>query len=254
MTQDGGTANKGTAFVLKPPTTAGGTWTYRVLHNFGVTFGDGTVPMAGLTLHNGSLYGTTYQGGSSGGSAGTVFALTPKNGVWTYTILYNFIATASGGGAPLGPLIFDPAGNIYGTTSGASMGNAGAGAVYKLSPPATPGNPWQESILSNFTDGTNGASPMAGVIRDAANNLYGTTYYGGSTRGLGVVFELKPPKVAGGAWTEVVLRKFAGAPNDGAHPNGEVILLNGTLYGTTLAGGVPVCCGFAGGTVFSLVP
>ena len=254
VTQDGGTAGKGTAFVLKPPTTNGGSWTLRVIHNFGVVAGDGTVPMAGLTLHNGSLYGTTNQGGASLGGSGVVFELTPKNGVWTYTILYDFIANENGGGAPFGPLVFDPAGNIYGTTSGESVAFPNPGGVYELSPPSVPGNPWQETILSNFTDGTNGISPMAGVIRDAANNLYGTTYYGGGTHSLGVVFKLNPPKVAGGTWTEVVLRKFAGAPSDGAHPSGELILLNGALYGTTSAGGVNITNNIAGGTVLSLVP
>ena len=95
---------------------------------------------------------------------------------------------------------------------------------------------------------------MAGVIRDAANNLYGTTFYGGSSRGLGVVFKLKPPQTVWGAWTEVVLHAFGGigAHGDGAYPTGELILLKGAFYGTTSGGGIaldPV----PGGTVFSLV-
>lgn len=116
VTQDGGTANKGTAFVLTRPTKIGGAWTYRVLHNFGVAVGDGTVPMAGLALHNGSLYGTTNQGGAHADGYGTVFRLTPKNGVWTYSILYDFTAEDTEGVFPYGPLIFDGPGNLYGTT------------------------------------------------------------------------------------------------------------------------------------------
>lgn len=131
--------------------------------------------------------------------------------------------------------------------------NPGPGGVYELSPPSLAGGPWVETTL--YKGGNSGSNPMAGVIRDAANNLYRTTYNGGTGRGLGVVFKLKPPQTPGGAWIEVVLHSFAGiAHGDGANPSGELILLKGTLYGTTPNGGEAVCCGSAGGTVFSLVP
>lgn len=252
VTQDGGSANLGTAFVLKPPLTAGGVWTYHVIHNFGVVSGDGTHPVAGLVVRNGLFYGTTNQGGTGNGPGGIVFELTPKNGVWTETVLYGFTSTSTGGigGHPYGPLIFDPTGNIYGTIFGYP---ASDGAVYELSPPTNPGGSWQETTLCSFTGANGGGNPMAGVIRDAANNLYGTTFYGGIGRGLGVVFKLKPPQTPGGAWTEVVLHSFGGiAHSDGANPSGELILFRGAFYGTTSAGGIalnPV----PGGTVFSLV-
>ena len=256
VTQDGGSANLGTAFVLKPPSTAGGTWTYRVIHSFGALSGDGTHPIAGLVVHNGSLYGTTNKGGAGNGPGGIVFQLTPRNGVWTETVLYGFTSTSTGGIGvhPYGPLIFDPAGNIYGTLFGSQQGSD-FGAVYELSPPPSPGGRWPETTLYSFTVAKDGSGPMAGVIRDAANNLYGTTFYGGigSGRGLGVVFKLKPPQTPGGAWTEVVLHSFGGiAHSDGANPSGELILFKGAFYGTTSAGGLalnPV----PGGTVFSLV-
>src|SRR5271170_769041 len=248
VTQDGGRAKLGTAFVLKPPSTAGGAWAYRVIHSFGVVTGDGTHPIAGLVAHNGSLYGTTNQGGAGDGPAGIVFQLTLKNGVWAETVLYDFTT----GGHPYGPLIFDPAGNLYGTIFGSQ--GSDPGAVYELSPPTSPGGPWQETTLYSFSYASSkgGSNPMAGVIRDAANNLYGTTYSGGIGRGLGVVFKLKPPETSGGAWAEVVLHSFGGiAHSDGAYPTGELILLNGAFYGTTSGGGLsldPV----PGGTVFSL--
>ena len=253
VTQDGGSANLGTAFILKPPSIVGGTWKYRIIHNFGVVSGDGTHPVAGLVVRSGSFYGITNQGGAHGNGIGTVFQLTPKNGVWTETILYDFTSTGGEGGFPYGPLIFDPAGNIYGTTSQGGFGVPNPGVVYELSPPTSPGSPWQETTLYSFTAAKSGSNPMAGVIRDAANNLYGTTFDGGIGSGLGVVFKLKPPQTPGGAWTEVVLHSFGGiAHSDGANPSGELILLKGSFYGTTSAGGLalnPV----PGGTVFSLV-
>jgi hypothetical protein len=255
VTQDGGSAKLGTAFVLKPPATAGGEWTYRVLHNFGVDRGDGTVPMAGLVVHNGAFYGTTTLGGED---IGTVFELTLNNGVWTETILCNFTRTSGFGGYPLGPLIFDTAGNIYGITSQGTQSNPNPGAVYELSPPAISGGPWQETTLYKFgSHAKDGANPMAGVIRDAANNLYGTTYYGGkgTVSGDGIVFKLKPPQTSGGACPEVILHYFGGVANgDGVNPAGELIQMGSQgFYGTTTAGGVHVNTEFTGGVVFNLV-
>ncbi len=181
VTQDGGTAGKGTAFVLKPPTVSGGEWTYRVIHNFGAVTGDGSVPTAGLVVHNGLLYGTTSRGGLRNDGEGIAFQLTPKNGVWTETVLYNFTSMGNSvGGIPFGPLTIDPAGNVYGTTSLGGVDVPSPGVVYELSPPASLGGAWQGITLYSFGhDAKTGSSPMAGLIRDAANNLYGTTFYGG---------------------------------------------------------------------------
>jgi hypothetical protein len=259
VTQDGGSAKLGTAFVLKPPATAGGEWSYRVLHNFGVVQGDGSVPVAGLVVHNGALYGTTTQGGGvQDDGYGIVFELTLKNGVWTETVLYDFTTSAGFGVYPVGSLIFDTAGNIYGVTSQGTLAFPNPGAVYELSPPATSGDPWQETTLYNFgSHAKDGDTPMAGLIRDPANNLYGTTYYGGTGTlfGNGIVFKLKPPQTSGGAWTEVILHYFDGVANgDGVHPAGELIQINSQgFYGTTTDGGVHVSTEFTGGVVFNLV-
>jgi len=129
------------------------------------------------------------------------------------------------------------------------------GGIYELSPPSVAGGPWVETTLYTFSTEGEGGHPMAGVIRDASNNLYGTTYSGGkgTGQGFGVVFKLTPPESPGGAWTETVLHSFGGIANgDGADSSAELVLLNRTLYGTTTGGGVVLCCGFAGGTVFSV--
>ncbi|HEY5177975.1 MAG TPA: choice-of-anchor tandem repeat GloVer-containing protein [Terriglobales bacterium] len=101
----------------------------------------------------------------------------------------------------MGDLIFDQAGNIYGTTVGGGV--YGFGAVFKMTP-STGG--WTESVLYSFTVyGPDGSLPYSGVIFDRSGNLYGTTIWGGSCRygvGCGTVFQLTP---SGSGWTEHVL-------------------------------------------------
>jgi uncharacterized repeat protein (TIGR03803 family) len=147
-----------------------------VLYNF--TGGaDGSLPMAGVIGDSeGNLYGTTFEGGAAG--AGVVYKLA-TNG--QETVLYNF-APGAGGMSPASGLILDSAGNLYGTAS--DGGASGAGTVYKLD---QSGN---EAVLYSFTGGTDGGSPSAGVVRDAAGNLYGATPLGGKNN-VGVVFTLK---------------------------------------------------------------
>src|ERR1019366_8435779 len=112
---------------------------------------------------------------------------------------------------PVGGLIFDAAGNLYGTTSG---GYDDKGTVFELTPAG--GGGWTEKLLYSFVNnGTDGASPYAGLIFDAVGNLYGTTYQGGTYYSSGTVFELTP--AGGGSWTEKVLHSF-GNGTDGANP------------------------------------
>jgi uncharacterized repeat protein (TIGR03803 family) len=139
---------------------------------------------------------------------------------------------------PVAGLVFDGAGNLYGTTYGR---NHGCGDVYELSPSS---NGWQEKVLYTFKCGNDGGNPMAGVIFDGKGNLYGTSIYGG-THQFGVVFELIPQ--AGGSWREKVLYNFANL-NDGGKPNAVVFDSSGNLYGTTFAGGAEL------GVVFKLTP
>jgi uncharacterized repeat protein (TIGR03803 family) len=243
-TFQGSTYGDGTVFELTP--TGGGGWTEKVLHNFSGYPGDGSRPLADLIFDAaGNLYGTTEEGGTYGlpFGSGTVFEVTPQaGGGWTETVLYAFCSQdCNDGGGPEAGLIFDAAGNLYGTTVGG--GTYRGGAVFELTP--TAGGGWTEQVLHSFGNGADGAELYAGLIFDAAGNLYGTTQYGG-TYGCGTVFQLTP--TGGGGWTELVLLNFNGT--DGFEPEAGLIFdAAGNLYGTTYQGG-----GYGVGTVFELTP
>lgn len=223
-------------------TSSGWAATQRPIHNFGLTNTDGQDPQAGLIFDAaGNLYGTTYSGGSLG--FGTVFKMTPNgSGGWTEKVLHNF-GIGEDGNSPQGlSLIFDGAGNLYGTTNTGGMNNAGT--VFEMSPNGSGG--WFEKTLHFFGNGNDGMGPTSSLIFDANGNLYGTTLEGG-TNGAGVVFEMMPN--GSGGWTEIVLHNF-GAGDDGAFPQAGVILDGaGNLYGTTGAGGIQ-----SDGTVFEVTP
>jgi len=180
----------------------------------------------------GNLYGTTWEGGPS--NHGTVFELSPvTGGGWTETVLYSFAGSPTDGGKPSGSLIFDKAGNIYGTTrTGGSPNckNAPCGTVFELIPGSN--GTWTESLIYVFANLKDGAYPYAGVIMDGAGNLYGMTHEGGA-HDLGTVFELSP---SNGGWTKRTLHSFSGT--DGKFPvSGLVMDTAGNLYGTTEKGG-----------------
>lgn len=202
---------------------------------------DGLWPDASLIFDaKGNLYGTTYRGGTY--NQGTVFELIPGNGGWSEEVLHSFNNTNQDGYNPLNGLVFDAEGNLYGTTP---FGGAyGEGIVFELTP--TGGGAWTETILHNFDrNGTDGYSPYAGVILDAAGNLYGTAAAGGA-HGDGAVFELSPS--GNGSWTEIILHSFS--LSDGYSPSASLIFdAAGNLYGTTQGGGAYGC-----GTVFGMRP
>jgi uncharacterized repeat protein (TIGR03803 family) len=162
----------------------------------------------------------------------------------TESVLYTFTDGPDGGG-PFGELIFDSAGNLYGTTNaGGISNNGGYGVVFELSP-ATGGG-WTESPLYAFQGGNDGRGPIAGVVFDTAGNIFGTTEFGG-LHNMGTVYELSP--AAGGGWTEQVLYSFAGS-SDGGLPNSPLVFdAAGNLYGTAATGGSQGL-----GTVFQLSP
>jgi uncharacterized repeat protein (TIGR03803 family) len=235
----------GVVWKLKP--NPAGTWTVSILHVF--RGADGQHPAAGLVLDKaGNLYGTTDEGGASG--LGVVFKLKPNpDGTWTESVLHSF-AGGAGGNQPAAGLVFDTAGNLYGTT-----GTGGApvdGVVFKLKP--NPDGTWTESVLHSFTGGADGRYPAAAPIFDVAGNLYSTTQLGGDFTscpyGCGVVFKLKPNP--DGIWTESVLHSFTGGA-EGSEPFAGLTLDGGNLYGTTLGGGSG-CGGFGCGVVFKLEP
>ncbi len=259
-TASGGTNNAGVVFELD--TTGHET----VLYSF-TGAADGGTPMASVVRDSdGNLYGTTYVGGSAG--AGVVFKLDTTG---HETVLHSFTNGADGG-YPQAGVILDATGNLYGVTlygnpgavifklspsghetvlytlpTASSAGGltrdaagnfygalAGDGTVYKLSPNG------QYSVLYSFTGGADGEDPMAGVILDAAGNLYGTTFLGGSA-GVGTVYKVDP------SGHETVLYSFTGGL-DGEWPTASVFDGAGNLYGTTSSGGGKAY----GGVVFKI--
>jgi uncharacterized repeat protein (TIGR03803 family) len=234
----GGTRDYGTVFELMPVT--GGGWKEKILLRF--SGGNGERPLGGLIFDSsGNLYGTANEGGASG--HGTVFELTPgTGGTWTTTVLYNF--DSYDGAYPAGGLIFDGAGNLYGTTSG---GGSGFGNVFELTPAS--GGGWTESVLLQFDGGSQGGYPCQNLISDSAGNVYGTTNIGGANSH-GTVFELTP--ATGGVWAETILYSFYSQTGgvDGYSPVGGVVRdAAGNLYGTTTLGGA-----HKSGTVFEVTP
>jgi uncharacterized repeat protein (TIGR03803 family) len=219
----GGANNDGTVFKVAPDGTETVLWSF--------TGADGSFPEAGLIRKNGNLYGTTEGGGAE--DLGTVFKLSPDG---TETVLYSFCPnypTCSDGVFPVGGLIADSAGNLFGTTS---ADGGGGGTVFELAPDGT------ETTLWSFTGGADGSEPQAGLIRKNGS-LYGTTLFGGAN-GFGTVF-----KVARDG-TETVLYSFDSAAGgaDGFEPYAGLIKdESGNLYGTTYGGGAD-----GGGTVFKI--
>jgi uncharacterized repeat protein (TIGR03803 family) len=212
-TQNGGSFTSGTIFKLD----SRGHKT--VLHNF--AFGEGMFPDTALVLDPaGNLYGTAPDGGNS--ALGTAYKL-DTNG--TLTVLHSF-AGATDGANPLGPLVRDGAGNLYGTTEFGGF-SIGYGTVFKIDANG------HETVLYSFTGGADGANPVAGLALDPAGNLYGTTEFGGAACNCGVVFRLDK------TGKETVLYSFAGGSADGAHPVAGVTLnlSKKRLYGTTYIGG-----------------
>ena len=234
-----------TAILFMPSTRA--TAHDKVLHSFSNNGTDGIVPDGGVIFDGaGNLYGTTYAGGTH--SAGTVYELTPAGGgTWTEQVLHSFSSGADGA-FPAAGLIFDTAGNLYGTTVGG--GTHSEGTVFELTPAA--GGTWTEKVLYSFGNGTDGYAPYSGLVFDAAGNLYGTAYYGG-TYSRGTVFELTPQ--AGGTWTEQVLHSFGNGTDASAPFAGLTFDTAGNLYGTTEVGGTSGgCAPYGCGTVFELTP
>jgi uncharacterized repeat protein (TIGR03803 family) len=185
ITSYGGSLNKGTAFELSP--NEDGSWTEKVLHNFGNGM-DGQTPLANLVWDAaGNLYGTTYQGGDYG--FGTVFEMTPKQGGgWTEKTLHNFGLHGTDGRNSRASLVWDAAGNLYGTAS--TGGVYGFGTVFEMLP--RQGGGWTEKTVHNFgLYGTDGQNPGGSLVWDAAGNLYGTTASGGRYW-QGTVFEITP--------------------------------------------------------------
>jgi len=207
--------------------------TYSVLYSFPGK-ATGSFPTGLIRDSAGNLYGTTQWDGEL--SWGIVFKVSPTG---AETTLYTFMGMADGGNPEAG-LVMDSAGNLYGTTyqggelSACLQVASGCGVVFKLD---TAG---KETALYTFTGGADGANPFAGLIMDAAGDLYGTTLYGGDSNS-GNVFKIDT------TGKETVLHTFTGGA-DGGNPQARLVLdPSGNLYGTTQHGGT-----YLKGTVFKL--
>ena len=218
----GGASGDGTVFEL-----AHGSGTITALASFNGT--DGANPDAALVMDSsGNLYGTASEDGAS--KDGTVFEL--HHGSGTITMLASFNGTD--GELPLGALIIDSSGNLYGT---ADLGgeSGGDGTVFEL---ANGGG--QITTLAVFNGTTQGAAPDGALLMDSSGNLYGTASQGGASKD-GTVFEL-----AQGSGTITTLASFNGT--DGSLPSAGLIMdSTGSLYATTYYGGAS-----GHGTVFEL--
>jgi uncharacterized repeat protein (TIGR03803 family) len=251
------------SFLLLLVCAAGGQ-TVQVLHTF--SGGDGSLPFGLISDAAGNFYGVTQTGGGTQKCCGTVFELSPAGTGWKSTVLHHF-AGGQDGANPIGNLVFDTHGNIFGVTESGGTPTrpckSTCGTVFELSPKSSGG--WTYAQIYRFQGNSvgDGAVPDAALLVDAAGNLYGTTQLGGLitaprqclTGGCGTVFELSP--MAGG-WTETVLYKFPGN-SDGAYPRSPLLFdANGNLDGATSQGGGGSCSlgfGQSGcGTIFQLVP
>jgi uncharacterized repeat protein (TIGR03803 family) len=239
-------AGCGVVYELAPPPTR----SEHVLYQF-ANLPNGVTPygLGPLTLHSGSLYGTTFLGGTNGNciydyQCGLTFKLTPSSGTWNETIAWEFGGT-NDGDELASNVIFDKDGNMYGTTLAGGdtkgchvQGHQGCGIIYELSPS---GAAWTESILYNFTGKNDGGAPYGGLIFDKDGNLYGTTSYGGSRTG-GTIYRLSH---SASGWTYKLLYSFAGAVSEGDGqctdcPGSYASMIMdsaGNLYGTTIEDG-----------------
>ena len=203
-----------------------------VLHSF---TGGYAYPSALRLDGAGNLYGFEYAANANG----SIFEVTPDG---TFSVVYNFcsLSNCADGSAPVGSLIINKPGNLYGTTNRGGQFNQGT--VFELTPE------YAESVLYSFTGGSDGGNPVGKLTLDAEGNMYGVTYAGGSTpsSAYGTVFRITPTGV------ESVLYSFCRLANcaDGARPSGALVLDTfGNLYGTTILGGT-----HNAGVVFKVTP
>jgi uncharacterized repeat protein (TIGR03803 family) len=245
VTFQGGKFGMGTVFKLAPPVAPSTSWTKTTLHDFAGAPTDGRGPMAGLVMHRGALYGSTFYGGVAN-VTGTVFRVLPPRdgGDWRYEILHKFDADIDGW-CPDARLAIDANGIVYGFTMGGGTDNGG-GTLFKLTPSRT--LPWPHEVLYNFSSQHNGGIEInysAGVpLLDSDGSILTTSFSGGLFGG-GTVFKFVP-----GATEPTILYSFDETNFGAIRPdNGVVVGSNGILFGTTYIGGNDDV-----GAVFSLSP
>ena len=212
-----------------------------VIHQFNLS--QGYYPNSGLVSDAaGNFYGTTSAGGKN--NCGTAFELSPgSNGTWTETLLFSFHGCQFPGPSPIGTMVFDQAGNLYGAAQGDFNTD---GVIYKLSKGA--GNTWSETIIHSF--GLSEGAPLGDLAFDNAGNLYGATSAPYTTFD-GEIFELSPQP--DGTWTETVLITFPAANGVGGPAGGPIFDSKGNLYGATFYG-IGGYEGNSRGAVYELSP
>ena len=178
----GGNYGSGVVFELTP--SGAGGWHFRTIYSFQGQ-PDGSFPYGALLFdRGGNIYGTTYYGGENG--IGAVYELSPRPiGEWEERVLYSFQG-GTDGNSPISNLIFDEAGNLYGTTS---EGGLGSGTIFKLSPVTS--SQWTETVVHPFQGPPDGAFPYNGMVVDQFGNFYGATVHGGDNDD-GSIYKLTP--------------------------------------------------------------
>lgn len=208
-------ASWGTLYRLSPRSLRGKKWEETQLHIFGKTNSDGTLPRGAVLMDkSGNLYGTTLRGGDN--NFGTVYELIDTGNGYSEVVLHSF--NYNDGAYPQSGLVVDSSGNLYGTTSDGVSG----GTVFELSPE---GNRWTYKVVHNFQPGE--ASLLENLAIDAAGNLYGVGYAGGSLD-LGTIYKLTPTK---NDWVYTSLHDFTG-DLDGEYPESLYLDSRGNLYGS----------------------
>jgi uncharacterized repeat protein (TIGR03803 family) len=239
-TQTGGTGAYGQGGVVYQLTRSGDTWNEDVLYNLDGGI-DGKEPTSLIIDANGNLFGTTFYGGGNGCNGlgcGTIFQLSPSGLGWVETVIYSFQNDADGFG-PLGGLVVDNLGNLYGT---ASFGGANdGGTVFELS---HAGGAWTFNPLYSPAGTAFVYGPTGRLAMDAAGALYGAAA-GNGQYGHGYVFKLSRH---GSTWAFADLHNFTGL-DDGSQPFGGIALdSTGNIFGATPFGGVYPCTQQSGGT------
>jgi uncharacterized repeat protein (TIGR03803 family) len=211
-----------------------GAQTYNVIHAFGAGTDGGGLWSPVVFDGKGNLYGTTSGGGAFG--YGTVFELIPQGeGAWAENILHSFKNNDPDGTGPIGGLVFDPLGNLYGTTVGG--GNQSHGTVFELTPDLSE---WIETVLLSFP--ATQCCPQSTLIIGKRGSLYGIDP--------GAAYELTHSP---SGWRMAILHVFPGQQGDGIEPFGAMVVDGtGNLYGTTEHGGTSTDCGGGCGTVYEI--
>jgi uncharacterized repeat protein (TIGR03803 family) len=254
----GGSGDNGVIFELSPSATSAGAWTETILYNFPADGSRGKSPNGGLTFDaEGNLYGVTAEGGLAECDCGTVFQLSPPDAAgesWTQTVIHKFDGYPTDGGNPVGSLVFDLSGALYGTTQ--TGGISGWGSVFQMKRHK---GEWRAKVIYGFPLSDFGIVGISGRPSiDTAGNLFGNVIDGGNSCDCGGIWELSPASTGTAPWTFNTVYEFY-VPFDanqlgGTNPSGSLLIdKSGNLYGAA-GGGLDRKHEEHDGIVFELSP